>query len=180
MKDGWGQQQILLMSEIQQSHQTAAGWHKVRLVARSHTPVWFCPLPAAPITWAVTSLPGNPGPKATLEAELGSGSTHQGPSPRAQGYGAAEGASCGCGHHVATEEEAEAHVTTRAWGQQAYTAALGYLALDELHGVRVRPQIQLAAVQLEHELRDRWGHAHLQGEVRVMRHGQLLTLALVE
>ncbi|XP_025769629.1 endoglin [Puma concolor] len=81
------------------------------------------------------------------------------------GYGAAEGASRGCGHHVATEEEAEAHVTTRARGQQAYTAALGYLALDELHGVRVRPQIQLAAVQLEHELRDRWGHAHLQGEL---------------
>ena len=128
-----------------------------------------CLLPAGPTSfWAIASLE-TPDPEVALEAGPGPGPTHQGPSPGTQGYGAAEDARRGHGHYVATEEEAEAHVPTRARGQQAHTAALGFLVLDEVHHFHVRPQIQLAAVQLGHELRDGGGHAHLRGQVRGTR-----------
>lgn len=42
----------------------------------------------------------------------------------------------------------------RARGQQAHAAALGFLALDEFHELHVGPQVQLAALQLDHELRE--------------------------
>ena len=138
---------------------------RVPLVRRGHTPACGCvfrPLVPHPHGLSHPFLK-TPDPEATLEAGLSPAPTHQGPSAETQGYSAAEDASRGHGHHVATEEEAEAHVTTRARGQQAHTAALGCLALDEFHDFHVRPQIQLAAVQLDRELRDRWGHAHLHG-----------------
>lgn len=147
-------------SNVIRGHRVA---ERVPLVARNHTPDCAsapCQLVSHPPGLLCPFLKP-PDRKATLDIGPGSGPTHQRRRPKTQGYGAAEGASLGCGHHVATEEEAEPHVTMRAWGQQAHTAALGCIALDEFHSVCLRPQIQLAAVQFEHELRDPWGHAHL-------------------
>lgn len=95
-----------------------------------------------------------PDPKATLDIGPGPGPTHLIPRTKKQGDRTVEDASLGGGHHVATEEKAEALVTMRAWRQQAHTAAFGCLALDEFHGVCPSSQIQLAAVQCEGELRD--------------------------
>ena len=151
--------------KTQHSHPKAVGWQKESPWYPEATclPVAvFCSLVPHPPDLSHPFLK-TPDPEATLEAGLGPAPTHQGPNPGMHGHRATEDASRGHGHHVAAEEEAEAYVTTRARGQQAHAAALGFLALDEFHDFHVGPQVQLAALQLDHELRDGWGHAHLHG-----------------
>lgn len=153
--DGQLQLHILPMSKTRQSHEKAVGqqeecpWTTCLTVALPFASWSHILLGCHILSWKPQTQ--EPPPKLGLAQAP----THLGPNPGIQGYGAAEGASLGCGHHVATEEEAEAHVTLRARGQHAHTAALGCVALDEFHGVGVRPQIQMAALQLEHMLRDR-------------------------
>lgn len=109
-------------------------------------------------SWSVTSLPGNSKAKPPLKLGWAWPPLTRDPNPGMHGHRAAEDASRGHGHQVATEEEAEAYVTTRARGQQAH-AACSFWPLDEFHDFHVRAPGSVGSSSWIMSSRDGWGHA---------------------